>query len=274
MRIVGFIFLLGLGLILNLGSSHAAGSKISDLADGTPLLSTDNIPMQRGAGNVKGSMTAVTSYVYANSPGSTGQILYNNSGVVASATLSTLGIQPLDADLTALAGATTAADKMWYWTGSATGSLISTTSFGRSVLNVADASAARTLFNVTDSELKPTEAWCQAISDESTALTVGTSKLTFRAPYAFTLTDIRGSVKTAPTGAILIVDVNEGGTTVMSTNKLSVDASEKTSTTAATAPGLTDTSIADDAELTIDIDQVGSTVAGAGAKVCLIGHKT
>jgi len=70
------------------------------------------------------------------------------------------------------------------------------------------------------------------------------------------------------------VDINEGGSTIMTTNKLSIDAGEKTSTTAATAAGITDTSLADDAEITIDIDQVGSTTAGAGLKVWLIGTRT
>ena len=34
------------------------------------------------------------------------------------------------------------------------------------------------------------------------------------------------------------------------------------------------TSLADDAEMTIDIDQVGSGTAGAGLKVTLIGYQT
>ena len=113
-----------------------------------------------------------------------------------------------------------------------------------------------------------------ACSDETTAITTGTAKATFRMPYAFTLTEVRASVTTAPTGAILIIDINESGSTIMTTNKLSIDASEKTSTTAATAAGLTDTALADDAEITIDFDQVGSTVAGAGVKVYLIGYPT
>lgn len=109
-----------------------------------------------------------------------------------------------------------------------------------------------------------------AASDETTALTVGTGKLTLRAPAAFTLTEVRASVSTAPTGSTIIVDVNEAGTSVLST-KLSIDATEKTSTTAATAAVISDSAIADDAELTIDIDQIGSTIAGAGLKITLIG---
>lgn len=113
-----------------------------------------------------------------------------------------------------------------------------------------------------------------ACSDETTALTTGTAKVTFRMPYAFTLTAVRASVTTAPTGGTLLtVDINESGTTIVST-KLTFDAGEKTTTTAATPAVISDTSLADDAEITIDIDAVGSTIAGAGLKVYLIGYPT
>lgn len=113
-----------------------------------------------------------------------------------------------------------------------------------------------------------------AISDETTALTTGTAKLTYYMPFAMTLTDIHACVTTAPTGATLIIDVNDGGTSIMTTNKLVIDVSENDTTTAATAPTLTDTALAAGAAITFDIDQVGSTVAGAGAKVTLIGYLT
>lgn len=112
---------------------------------------------------------------------------------------------------------------------------------------------------------------CIACSDETTALTTGTAKVTFRMPYAFTLTSVRASVTTAPTGSVLTVDINEGGSTILST-KITIDDGEKTSTTAAAPPVISDSALADDAEITIDIDTVGSTVAGAGLKVWLIGY--
>lgn len=112
-----------------------------------------------------------------------------------------------------------------------------------------------------------------ACGDETTALTTGAAKVTFRMPYAFTLTAVKASVNTAPTGAALTVDINEAGVSILST-KLTIDVSEKTSASAAAAAVISDTSLADDAEITIDIDTVGSTVAGAGLKVTLIGYKT
>ncbi|EPR09865.1 hypothetical protein M527_06985 [Sphingobium indicum IP26] len=118
-----------------------------------------------------------------------------------------------------------------------------------------------------------TESLIVACSDETTALTVGAAKITFRMPYAFTLTGVRASVTTAPTGSVLTVDINEGGSSILST-KLTIDASEKTSSTAATPAVISDSALADDAEITIDIDGVGSTIAGAGLKVYLIGHQS
>ena len=119
----------------------------------------------------------------------------------------------------------------------------------------------------------PTQSLIVACSDETTALTTGNAKATFRMPYAFTLTAVRASVTTAPVGSTLTVDINEAGSTILST-KITIDASEKTSTTAATPPVISDTSLADDAQMTVDIDQVGSSTAGAGLKVTLIGNKT
>lgn len=111
-----------------------------------------------------------------------------------------------------------------------------------------------------------------ACSDETTDLTTGTAKVTFRMPHAMTLDTVRASVNTAPTGSTIIVDINEDGSTILST-KLSIDASEKTSLTAATAAVISDTALADDAEITIDIDQVGSTIAGKGLKIVFIGTR-
>lgn len=111
-----------------------------------------------------------------------------------------------------------------------------------------------------------------AVSDETTDLTTGTGSITFRMPHDMTLTEVRASVTTAPTGSVLTVDINESGTSVLST-KLTIDATEKTSTTATTGAVISDSALADDSEITIDIDTIGSTIAGAGLKVTLIGYR-
>lgn len=111
-----------------------------------------------------------------------------------------------------------------------------------------------------------------AASDETTALTTGTAKLTFRMPHAMTLTSVRASLTTAQTsGSIFTVDINEAGSSILST-KLTIDNTEKTSVTAATPPVISDTALADDAEITIDIDQIGDGTA-KGLKITLIGTR-
>ena len=118
----------------------------------------------------------------------------------------------------------------------------------------------------------PSESFVIACSDETTDIAVATGVVTFRMPYAFTVTEVRASATTAPTGATITVDINESGSSILST-KLTIDATEKTSETAATAAVISDSALADDAEITIDIDQVGSTLAGAGLKVYIIGKQ-
>lgn len=105
------------------------------------------------------------------------------------------------------------------------------------------------------------------VSDDTTALTTGTGKYTFRMPFAATITAVRSEVITAPTGATAIVDINVTGVGTILSTKLSIDAGEKTSVTAASPAVISVASVADDAEVTLDIDQVGSTIAGAGLKV-------
>jgi hypothetical protein len=111
-----------------------------------------------------------------------------------------------------------------------------------------------------------------AASDEVTAITAGTSKITFRMPFAMKLNGIRASLGTAQTsGSILTIDINEGGTTILST-KLTIDNTERTSTTALNAAVISDPDLADDAEISIDVDQVGDGTA-KGLKVTFIGRK-
>jgi hypothetical protein len=111
-----------------------------------------------------------------------------------------------------------------------------------------------------------------AASDETTNLTVGTSKVTFRMPHAMTLTAVRASLSTAQdAGDIFTVDINQNGGSILGT-KLTIDNNEKTSTTAATPATIVTSALTDDAEITIDIDQVGTALA-KGLKITLIGTR-
>lgn len=66
---------------------------------------------------------------------------------------------------------------------------------------------------------------------------------------------------TAGETGTMVVDISIGGTSIMTTNKLDFDTTEKTTTTAATPPDLTTTSLAVGDIITIDIDSVHTTAA-------------
>lgn len=108
-----------------------------------------------------------------------------------------------------------------------------------------------------------------AASDLTTDITTGTTKAYFRMPYAATLSDVRVSLLAAGTTTGITVDINENGTTVLST-KLTTDATEKTSTTATTAAVISDNALADDAEITIDFDAVPTNGQGVIVTLKLI----
>lgn len=106
-------------------------------------------------------------------------------------------------------------------------------------------------------------------SDLTTAITTGTTKGYVNFPYAITITGVYATVLTAPTGSGITIDINDNGTTILST-KLTIDAGEKTSATASTPAVISDSAIAANVDITIDFDVVGSTISGAGVIVWLI----
>lgn len=111
-----------------------------------------------------------------------------------------------------------------------------------------------------------------AASDETTALTAGSAKATFRMPYAFRLIEVRAALTFAQvSGATFTVGVNEDANPILS-SKLTIDNGERTSTTASAPPVIAEPLLADDAEISIDIDQVGDGTA-MGLKVMLIGYR-
>jgi hypothetical protein len=99
---------------------------------------------------------------------------------------------------------------------------------------------------------------------DATDLSVGV-KLTETVTHAATWQDIAASVATAPTGGTLIVNIKKNGTSIFST-LVSIDATEKTSVTAATPYVFTTNptvwAVGDVREYSIS--QVGAIVAGKG----------
>lgn len=102
----------------------------------------------------------------------------------------------------------------------------------------------------------------------SGTLVTGTGTMRWRVPVALTIQHVRLACNTAPTGAAILVDVNKNGTTIFTTqaNRPTIAASANAET-ATIAPDVT--ALAAGNYLTVDIDQVGSTVAGADLTIVI-----
>ena len=111
-----------------------------------------------------------------------------------------------------------------------------------------------------------------AIGDETSDLSVGDDKVRFPMPYNMTVSEVFIVVNTAPTGANAIFDITESGTTILST-LVSIDATETSSLTAATPPVISDSTLTKGNIIGVNVDQIGSTVAGAGAKLVINGSR-
>ncbi|GIH95356.1 hypothetical protein ACFFMN_23630 [Planobispora siamensis] len=101
------------------------------------------------------------------------------------------------------------------------------------------------------------------------AVAVGTHRLYNDTGSSLAIRGVRASVGTAPTGAAIIVDVNINGTTIWSTqaNRPTIAIGANTS---GKVTNYNTATIADGAYFSIDIDQVGSTVAGSDLTVQIL----
>ena len=83
----------------------------------------------------------------------------------------------------------------------------------------------------------------------------------YRVPWAATLTAVKANRNGTNTNGSVTIDVNEGGTSVLST-EITIDQNEATSLTAATPAVISDSAIANDALLTFDIDSANTSDEG------------
>lgn len=97
-----------------------------------------------------------------------------------------------------------------------------------------------------------------AVTDQVTNIGAGVGKWSIAIPTARTLTGVTAYLITPQaSGSIFTVDINENGTTILST-KLTIDNTESNSSTAATPPVISDSSLAAHSILSFDVDQIGN----------------
>lgn len=111
--------------------------------------------------------------------------------------------------------------------------------------------------------------FCVQVFGPGTSHQQGAGKAYFYVPVAFTLTDLYVDFGTAGTGGDTIIDVNKGGTSVISGAKLTVAAGA--TATSKTGADLAVTAFAARDLVTIDVDTIASTTAGAGLVVNFVG---
>lgn len=97
----------------------------------------------------------------------------------------------------------------------------------------------------------------------------GTSRIYNITGRTLTITSVQASVSTAPTGASIIVDITKNGTSIYTTQTNRPTIAISGFSAAGGVPNLT---WANGEYLTVDIDQIGSTVAGANLTVQIVAR--
>ena len=232
--------------------TSCTGLPITGLASGSSANLAGVISDETGSG----------SLVFATSP----TLVTPALGTPASGTLTNCTFPTLNQSTTGSSASCTGNSATVTTNANLTGDVTSTgnaTAIGAGVIVLADMSTAA-----------KTESLIIAAGDETTVLTVADGKTEFQMPYAFTLTDVRATLTTAgSTSGVTTIDIEDDGVSIFST-LLTIDSTEKTSTSAATAAVISGATIADGSIMKINVDVLSGGATEAGLKIAFIGYQT
>jgi hypothetical protein len=160
-------------------------------------------------------------------------------------------------------------------TGSTTTIVIGTTGGTTPTITLNGTVTAATPANGSNTTTVATTAFVQSAAanilpyQRQGTLAVAAGVTRFRFPVAVTIVGISMACNTAPTGAAILTDINKNGTTIFTTQGNRPTIAVSAFNTAAEVTNMDVTAFAAGDYLTVDIDQIGSTVAGADLTVAI-----
>jgi hypothetical protein len=122
---------------------------------------------------------------------------------------------------------------------------------------------------IEDAELK---AFVVKIYGKDELVEVQTDAEWWRQPYAFVLLEVRAACYLEQSGDDIQIDILEDGVSVLGSNPLIIPAGSDTSYGYSPAPDTDYTILNDNAKMTIDVVDSGSSPTALGLEVTLIGY--